>query len=719
MRNDANAFRETLSEPQQTGLGWQSLPHAARIYVAIVIAAGVVVVAAMFPRALPQPGLFAFAVLAACVTAAWKVNLPIAIASGSTLSVSCAAKLMALLLLGPEQAVLVAVAGAFTQCSYRVRQRYPVYRTVFSMSGEAIAMGVTGIVYASLGGSTGPFDVMSLARPLVGAIATYFVVDTGIVAGAIALSTERRATDVWREDFLWSGVTFMVAGSAGAVAAVVIDRGEHWVAILLLAPVYLTYRTYELFAGRLEDQQRHMTEMRRMHQETIAALGQAHLAERALAEEKERLAGLLAEKTRLEELRNDLLAREQAARASAEEANRLKDQFLAIVSHELRTPLNAILGWADMLRGNKLLEPRRERAHQVIYESATRQAQLIDELLDVSRIMSGKLRLERTFVDPAEAITAACSVVQPAAEAKRVRLEIDVDPLIGPIYGDSARLQQITWNLLSNAIKFTPEGGTVQLHLHRADDSVELIVTDTGEGISRDFITSVFDPFRQADGSTTRRHGGLGLGLSIVKHLAEAHGGSVSAHSSGEGQGASFMVRLPVAPGSALQAQESMAAAAQTSVRRRPEAPVSLAGLRVLVVDDDEQGRHVIAAQLDDHGAYVLAAGSAAAALDLLQRERVDVLLADIAMPDEDGYTLIRRVRATYPSPMASIPAAALTAFARGEDKLLALKAGFQLHLSKPIDTPSLITAVARLGGKLPDRRQNRVLNFTSTAAVQ
>ena len=659
---------------ERDGLGWQALPHAARIYVAIVIAAGVLVVAAMFPRTLPQPLLFAFAVVAAAVTAAWKVNLPIAIASGSTLSVSCAAKLMALLLLGPEQAVLVAVAGAFTQCSYKVRQRYPVYRTVFSISGEAMAMGATGIVYAWLGGSTGPFDIMTLARPLVGAVATYFVVDTGIVAGAIALSTERRAMDVWREDFLWSGVTFMVAGSAGAVAAVVIDRGEHWVAILLLAPVYLTYRTYELFAGRLEDQQRHMTEMRQLHQ------------------------------------------RERAARASAEEANRLKDQFLAIVSHELRTPLNAILGWADMLRRNKLLEPRRDRAHQVIYDSATRQAQLIDELLDVSRIMSGKLRLERTFVDPVEAVTAACSVVQPAAEAKRVRLEIDVDPLIGPIYGDSARLQQIAWNLLSNAIKFTPEGGTVQLHLHRADDSVELIVTDTGEGISSDFITSVFDPFRQADGSTTRRHGGLGLGLSIVKHLAEAHGGTVSANSGGEGQGASFMVRLPIAPGSALQAQESMAAIAQASVRRRPDAPVSLDGLRVLVVDDDEQGRHVIAAQLDDHGAYVLAAGSAAAALDLLQRERVDVLLADIAMPDEDGYTLIRRVRAMYPSPIASIPAAALTAFARGEDKLLALKAGFQLHLSKPIDTPSLITAVARLGGKLPDRRQNRVLTFTSTA---
>jgi signal transduction histidine kinase/CheY-like chemotaxis protein len=689
-----------------------------RVYVAVVIAAGAAVVAAMFPRELPAPPLFAFALLAACVTAAWKVSLPIPLASGSTLSVSCAAKFMALLLLGPGQAVLIAVAGAFTQCTWKVRQRYPIYRTVFSMAGEAIAMGATGAVFVALGGSTGPFDISTLARPLVGAIATYFVLDTGIVAGAIALSTDRRAIDVWHDDFLWSGVTFMMAGTAGAIAAVVITRGDHWIAVLLLAPVYLAYRSYELFAGRLSDQQRHMTDMQRMHQETVAALGQAHLAERALAAEKERLAALLSEKTRLEEARNDLLAREQAARASAEQANRLKDQFLAIVSHELRTPLNAILGWADMLRGNKLLETRRDRACKVIYDSATRQAQLIDELLDVSRIMSGKLRLERTFVDLADVARAALNVVQPAADAKGIHLDLDLDPFVGPIYGDAARLQQIAWNLLSNAIKFTPEHGTVQMHVHRVDASVELIVTDTGEGIPQDFLASVFDPFRQADGSTTRRHGGLGLGLSIVKHLAEAHGGTVGAHSSGPGQGSAFMVRLPLAPASAAQAHESMAA--QATVRfGRVEPSASLEGLRVLVVDDDEAGRHVIAAQLDSHGAYVLSAPSAAAALEILHRDRVDVLLADIAMPDEDGYMLIRRLRSMQPLPMASIPAAALTAFARSEDKLQALQAGFQLHLAKPIDTPSLITAVARLGGKLGERRQPRVLNFGGSAVVQ
>jgi signal transduction histidine kinase/ActR/RegA family two-component response regulator len=677
-----------------------------------------VALAATSPASLPDPRLFLFALVAACVTAAWKVSLPIPLASGSTLSISCAAKFMALLLLGPAEAVVVAVAAAFVQCTHKARQRYPLYRTVFSMSGEAIAMGATGAVFVWLGGSTGPFDISTLARPLVGAIAVYFVLDTGIVAGAIALSTGRRAVDVWHDDFLWSGVTFMVAGTAGAMAAVVIDRGDHWVAVLLLAPIYLAYRSYELFAGRLSDQQRHMAEMQRMHQETIAALGQAHLAERALADEKERLAVMLAEKTRLEDVRNDLLAREQAARASAEEANRLKDQFLAIVSHELRTPLNAILGWADMLRGNKLLETRRDRACKVIYDSATRQAQLIDELLDVSRIMSGKLKLERTFVDLAEVARTAVNVVQPAADAKRIRLELNLDPLVGPIYGDAARLQQISWNLLTNAIKFTPDGGIVQFHMNRVDNTVELIVTDTGEGIPRDFLASVFDAFRQADGSTTRKHGGLGLGLSIVKHLAEAHGGTVGAYSAGAGQGSMFIVRLPIAPASAAQAHESMAVQAMARIGRI-EPSASLDGLRVLVVDDDEAGRHVIAAQLDNHGAFVLSAASAAAALDILQRDRVDVLLADIAMPDEDGYMLMRRIRAMEPLPFASIPAAAITAFARNEDKLNALQAGFQLHLTKPIDTPSLVSAVARLGGKCPDRRQPRVLNFGGTAAVQ
>src|SRR6185436_8584857 len=265
----------------------------------------------------------------------------------------------------------------------------------------------------------------------------------------------------------------------------------------------------------------------------------------ALAAEKERLALTLAELMRLEQLRNQLLDREQAARASAEQANRLKDQFLAIVSHELRTPLNAVLGWADMLRRGALGDEKRTRAIDAIYDGARRQSQLIDDLLDVARIMSGKLGLSRAPVDPHAIIRAAIELVQPASDAKRIRVSVDADSSIGTLDADGARLQQIVWNLLSNAIKFTPEGGTVHVRFRRVNDLVELAVTDSGPGITADFLPSVFEPFRQADASTTRAHGGLGLGLAIVKQLVEAHGGTVRAESNGDGCGAVFTVQLP------------------------------------------------------------------------------------------------------------------------------------------------------------------------------
>jgi signal transduction histidine kinase/CheY-like chemotaxis protein len=653
---------------------WSRLPVGARWYVAGVIAAGVAVLARFFPRTLPDPVLFPMLLLAACLTAAWKVNLLLPLKSGSTLSVSIAAKLMTLLLLGPQFAVLVAIAAAFTQCTYKVREAYPFYRTVFSMSAEAITVAATGIVYGWLGGSLGPFDLVALARPLVGAISVYFIVNTGLIAVVIALSSERKLIDVWRDDFLWSGVTFLVAGSAGAMAAVLVDRGHHWVAVLLLAPVYLTYRTYLVFVGRLEDRQR-------------------------LAAEKERLAAALSEMTRLEDARNQLLLREQSARASAEQANRLKDEFLAIVSHELRTPLNAILGWSDLLYRKKLDGRQRDRGIQAIYDSARRQAQLIDDLLDVARIMSGKMRLQRTLVDLEDVVGAALSVVQAAAEAKRIVVRVESEPFIAPIYGDRSRLQQVVWNLVSNAIKFTPERGVITVRLRRMHDVAELQVSDTGEGIPDHLLQTIFEPFRQADGSTTRTHGGLGLGLSIVKQLVESHGGTVSAQSRGQGQGAMFIVRLPNAMVSEDPVDTTLA---EHSVRpRRVPVPGSLEGLAVLVVDDDEESRQVAAAQLEDHDASVLMASSAQQALELLEHEHVDVLVADIAMPGEDGYSLIRKLRALNRAEIASIPAAALTAFARTEDRQKALRAGFQAHLTKPIDANSLISAVASLSGRI------------------
>ena len=678
---------------------WSVLPAAAQLYVTAVMGSGAAVFVALFPTSFPQPTLFAALIIAGCLTASWKVNLLMPLGSGSTLSVSCAAKLATLLLLGPAHSVIVAAAAAITQCTVKVKQRYPLYRTTFSVAAEALTMGATGLAYVWLGGTVGDLNIATLAKPLVGTITTYFLVNTGLVAAAIALSTGRSFGDVWRHDFLWSGVTYMVAGTAGAVAAVVVERGQHWLAVLLLAPVYLTYRTYLLFLARFEDQQRHMADMRRMHGETIQALSQAHQAERALANEKERLAVALADMTRLEEARNHLLEREQAARASAEAANRLKDQFLAVVSHELRTPLNAILGWSDMLRNGMLEGARQERAHRTIYESAKQQAQLIDDLLDVSRIMSGKLRLARTFVDADELVRGSIQIMQPGAEARRIQLRLAADPALGFVFGDRSRLQQIVLNLLANAIKFSEDGSTVDVRLRSEKDTLELIVSDAGQGIPPHFLDSVFEPFRQGDGSSTRPHGGLGLGLSIVKHLVEAHHGTVTAQSAGEGRGATFVVRLPMVTTSATVTEK-------IEERRRPVPTMELVGARslegvcVLVVDDDEQSRLVVAAHLEAYHAEVITAPSAAKALDVLAREHVDVLLADIAMPGEDGYSLIRKLRSMESPGIASIPAAALTAFARNEDRQQALQAGFQLHLAKPVDAHTLVSAVATLGGR-------------------
>jgi signal transduction histidine kinase/CheY-like chemotaxis protein len=572
------------------------------------------------------------------------------------------------LLLGPSQALVIAVAGAWIQCTVNIKQSYPLYRTVFSTAAEAITMVATGLTYGWLGGSQGPFDLATLPKPVVGAILTYFFVNTGLVAGAIALSTGRSAFEVWREDFLWSGASFFVAGSAGAIAAVVVDRGQHWLTVLMIAPVYLTYWTYQVFVGRLDDQRRH----------------------------KEHLASALADMTRLKEVRNQLLEREQLARESAEQANQLKDQFLAIVSHELRTPLNAMLGWSDMLRTDSLDRTRRKRAVQAIHDSARQQARLIDELLDVSRIVSGKLRLERSSVDWPEVIRGALEVARPAAEAKRIDIGVQMDPNIGPFSADPARLQQIVWNLLTNAVKFTPDGGAIHVRLCCAETMVELSVTDTGEGIPPEFLPCVFERFRQADGSNTRRHGGLGLGLSIAKHLVDAHGGTIAAASDGEGRGSTFTVRLPIVP---VEEEKSEGVAADDLAHpARPPAPAtSLEGIRVLVVDDDDGSRQVVAACLEARHAAVVAAVSAHEAIQILRREHVDVLLADIAMPGQDGYDLIRAVRAMEKPGTADIPAAALTAFARAEDRRRALDAGFQLHLTKPIAADSLVEAVARL----------------------
>jgi PAS domain S-box-containing protein len=386
---------------------------------------------------------------------------------------------------------------------------------------------------------------------------------------------------------------------------------------------------------------------------------------------------------------------------AAQAANRTKDEFLATVSHELRTPLNAILGWAQLLRSGATEEGEIDRGLETIERNARAQAQLIEDLLDISRIITGKLRLDVRPIELAPVIEAAIDSVRPAAEAKGIRLQTVLDPRAGPVSGDASRLQQVVWNLLVNAIKFTPRGGRVGVELRRVNSHVEIAVSDTGEGIDPEILPQIFDRFRQADASTTRRHGGLGLGLSIVRHLVELHGGTVHAESGGANQGALLTVKLPLAV-VRKSGEPGVHPTAEEPVATPPHANNSvLEGVRVLVVDDEPDARDLLSALLRRSRAEVEAVASAAEALSAIRRARPDVLLSDIGMPDEDGYALIQKVRTLEEETgIGKIPAVALTAFARAEDRRRALMAGFQMHVPKPVEASELTAVVANLAGR-------------------
>jgi PAS domain S-box-containing protein len=398
----------------------------------------------------------------------------------------------------------------------------------------------------------------------------------------------------------------------------------------------------------------------------------------------------ITEQRRIEQERQQLLESERAARTDAERASRLKDEFLSTLSHELRTPLNAILGWSQLLERGPQSPQDVKEGLSAIARNARAQTQLVGDLLDMSRVLNGKLRIEARPMDLAEVISAAVGSVFPAAQAKGIRIETVVPAPMGPINADAARLQQVVWNLLSNSVKFTPAGGRVEVRLARIDGRAEIRVSDTGEGIKPEFQPHLFDRFRQADATTTRRHGGLGLGLALVKQLVELHGGGVSAVSQGEGKGATFTVWLPLC---ASLPDEALAAP------RQPE--ISLRGTKVLLVDDEADTRRITGRILEEYQAQVIPAASAMEALDALERERPDALLSDIGMPGIDGYELIRMVRSLSPQRGGGIPAAALTAFARAEDCQRALLAGFQAHLAKPVAPAELVAMVARLTGRM------------------
>jgi PAS domain S-box-containing protein len=383
----------------------------------------------------------------------------------------------------------------------------------------------------------------------------------------------------------------------------------------------------------------------------------------------------------------------------AQEASRAKDEFLATVSHELRTPLNAIMGWAQILRRGHSDGQFLIRAIETIERNARAQAQIINDILDVSRIITGKLRLEVRPVEPSSIIQAAVETVRPAAEAKGIRIQMVLDSSAGPISGDPDRLQQVVWNLLSNAIKYAPKGERVQVRLERVDSHVEIIVSDTGKGINTELLPYVFERFRQDDSSTTRRYGGLGLGLAIVRHLVELHGGTVHAYSEGEGTGATFTIVLPLMLGQMKSSDYELAYPAQSDALSTHSLP-ALDSLRVLIVDDESDARVLLREMLAPCGAEVIACASAAEALTEIERQKPDIIVSDIGMPDEDGYMLIRKVRALTPEAGGKIPAIALTAYARSEDRIRALVAGYQVHVPKPVDLTELAIAVASLAGR-------------------
>jgi signal transduction histidine kinase/DNA-binding response OmpR family regulator len=406
----------------------------------------------------------------------------------------------------------------------------------------------------------------------------------------------------------------------------------------------------------------------------------------------------ISERKQAEKERARMLVREQAARAEAEKANRTKDEFLATLSHELRTPLSAILGWSHLVRTGKLEESQMNRAFETIERNARSQSQLIDDLLDVSRIITGKLEIELVRTDICSVIDASIEAVRPSFETKKVKFEADLDSSHCLINGDGNRLQQIFWNLFNNAVKFTPAGGHILVKSELLDSNVRISVTDSGIGISSEFIPYIFDRFRQADGSTTRNHGGLGLGLAIVQHLVELHRGSVSVESRGKNKGATFIVELPV-----LNEVEPCLSDDKVSADDNGDPLGShklLDGIRVLVVDDEADARELVSTILTRCGSEVRCSESAADAMQTMREWEPDVLVSDIGMPIEDGYSFIKRVRRLRSKRAKDIPAVALTAYVNAVDRNKALTAGFQAHLPKPIEPQALVNLIAETTGR-------------------
>jgi signal transduction histidine kinase/CheY-like chemotaxis protein len=496
-----------------------------------------------------------------------------------------------------------------------------------------------------------------------------YMANTWLIAVEKSYKINESPWNTWRTYYLWTSVTYFAGASAAGIIAILIKTYGFYAVVATVPIILIICFTYQTYLKNIEVSVA-QTEAARLHVEELSRY--------------------IGELQRSEEARGQLLVRAERARADAEAANRIKDEFLATLSHELRTPLTSLLGWSSVLRDGWRDEIVLSQGLDAIDRNARVQAQLIDDLLDVSRIVSGKLNLDVRPLDVSSVTRAAINVVQPAADAKGIKLCYWSRPGLGAISADSARLQQIIWNLLSNAVKFTPRDGKIDVRVEQDGSNAKLTVRDTGQGIDPEFLPRVFDRFRQADSSTTRGFGGLGLGLAIVRHLVELHGGTVAAESEGAGKGATFSVTFPLLTVPADQL-------VLMSPTETYSASQSLDGLRVLLVDDDAEARQIISTVISRTGAEVKACRSAGEAFSKLVEWRPDVLLSDIAMPDEDGYSFIGRVRKLPREKGGETPAAALTAYARDEDRKQALAAGFQMHIPKPIVPGQLVWLIARL----------------------
>jgi len=617
---------------------------------------------------------FRFTLLAAMVVLSSQIAVKIPRVSGR-ITVGDTFIFLTMLLYGGAAAVVMsALEGACT--TLRIVSKRP--RTILLNSAVlALSTFITATTVRFFFGP--PTDLINAgySANFIGAMCllalVQYLANTTLIAIEKSSKIHRSIWHTWKTYYLWTSITYFAGASAAGIIAHLINTLGFYAVVATVPIILIIYFTYQMYLQNLETSGK-----------------QAELAQRHVEE----LSGFIAELKRSEEARGQLLERERTARAEAEAANRIKDEFLATLSHELRTPLTSLLGWACMLRGPGVDTNVLAQGLEAIERNAKVQTQLIDDLLDVSRIISGKLHLDVRPVDISSVVDSAITVMRPAADAKAIQMTYSHEPVIGAISGDAARLQQVVWNLISNAVKFTPEGGSITVRLEHLGSHVKLSVSDTGRGIDPDFLPLVFDRFCQADSSTTRGFGGLGLGLAIVRHLVELHGGTVQANSPGVGMGSTFAVIFPLI---------SVRTSADTLPQLKEVSTLSssLKGLRVLVVDDEEDARQIISSLISRTGAEVMACESAREALVMLEQWKPDVLMSDIAMPEEDGYSLINKVRALPAEKGGHIPAAAFTAYARDEDRKRALAAGFQMHIPKPISGGQLLSMVARLAGKL------------------